>query len=220
MKFQFTQLAVIFVLVFTNFNCWGAECENWQSTHPEWIFCDDFESTLPLVGAGRYFEYNDNNGNFVVTNSAGFLNSRGIKTQWSTGQVAAGNISVGFGRNPSGYMNKGIRSSEDFTEIYYRMYLKNDLGWAGSPAKLSRATVITDSSWSQAMIAHLWSDGQNHLLIDPAGCINNSSVMCEGYNDFNNLNWLGKQSGPTEIFSTELSDQWFCIEAHVKLNSA
>ena len=33
------------------------ECENWQSSHPEWIFCDAFESNDPLVSNGRYFEY-------------------------------------------------------------------------------------------------------------------------------------------------------------------
>ena len=38
------------------------ECLDWQTAHPEWIFCDDFEDTSALVGTGRYFEYGDNQG--------------------------------------------------------------------------------------------------------------------------------------------------------------
>ena len=35
------------------------ECDDWQSLHPEWIFCDDFEDGTPLVREGRYFEHNN-----------------------------------------------------------------------------------------------------------------------------------------------------------------
>ena len=34
----------------------AAECQDWKTRHPEWIFCDDFETTAALVGTGRYFE--------------------------------------------------------------------------------------------------------------------------------------------------------------------
>ena len=48
---------------------YSQECENWQSDHPEWIFCDDFESDDPLVMAGRYFEYGNNDGDFKVVDN-------------------------------------------------------------------------------------------------------------------------------------------------------
>ena len=35
------------------------ECDNWQTLHPEWIFCDDFESDTAMVRYGRYFEHNN-----------------------------------------------------------------------------------------------------------------------------------------------------------------
>jgi hypothetical protein len=144
-----------------------------------------------------------------------------MQAHWQQDQVGAGGLKLGFGRNPNGYMNKGIRDNEDFREIWYRMMLKNEAGWQGSPAKLSRATVFTSSNdWSQAMIAHLWSDNAEHLLVDPASCVTGSTVNCVGYNDFNNLEWLGNLSGTTEIFSTNNSDQWFCVEAHVRLDDA
>lgn len=196
------------------------ECTGWQTAHPDWIFCDDFESTTPLVAQGRYFEHDDDDGEFVPVAGAGLGGSRGMRARWQVGEVGAGSLKLGFGRNPQGYMNKGIRSGEDFREIYYRMYLRNQPGWTGSPAKLSRATVFTSSSdWSQAMIAHLWSDSQEHLLIDPASCVDGSgNVLCQGYNDFAHLQWLGNQSGTTAIFATAQSGIWFCVEAHVRLN--
>jgi len=195
------------------------ECDGWQTSHPEWIFCDDFESTAPLVGDGRYFEYGDNDGDCAVVGGLGQGGSRGLRAIFQQGEVGAGGVKLGFGRNPVGYMNKGIRSGEDFREIWYRHYLKMEQGWQGNPAKLSRATVFAVPDWGQAMIAHLWSDGQERLLLDPASCVNGSGdVMCSGYNDFDNLDWLGNLSGVTAIFSTALSDTWFCIEHHVRLN--
>jgi hypothetical protein len=111
-------------------------------------------------------------------------------------------------------MDTGIRPGEDFREIYYRMMVKHGDGWMGSPAKLSRATVFTSANdWSQAMIAHLWSDANERLLIDPASCVQGSTVQCVGYNDFDSLQWLGNQSGVTPLFSTANAGQWFCVEA-------
>ena len=197
----------------------AAECQNWQTLHPDWIFCDDFESHNPLVGTGRYFEYDSDGGDFVVLAHMGLDGSKGMRALWQKTEVSAGGLKLGFGRNPSGYMNKGIRSGEDFREIYYRMYLKMQAGWQGNPGKLSRATVIAADDWSQAMIAHLWSDGRDHLLVDPVRCVdNNSQVKCLGYNDFSNMDWLGNQSGTTPIFDAGHDDRWYCIEAHVRLN--
>jgi hypothetical protein len=135
-------------------------------------------------------------------------------------EVGAGGMKLGFGRNPNSYMNKGIRESEDFREIYYRMYLKMQEGWEGNPAKLSRATVFTSSSdWSQAMIAHLWSDGNYHLLVDPVRCVDDAgNVKCIGYNDFSHMSWIGNKSGVTPIFDAEHDNAWYCVEAHIKLN--
>jgi len=98
------------------------------------------------------------------------------------------------------------------------VYMRNQTGWTGSSAKLSRATVFAGSNWSQAMIAHLWSSG-NYLLIDPAsGVDDNGNVVTTKYNDFDNLHWLGNKRGVTPIFSPQNADRWFCIEAHVRLN--
>jgi hypothetical protein len=197
------------------------ECQNWQSSHADWIFCDDFEDTGALVKQGRYFEYDDNAGDFIPKPGMGINGSRGMQVRWQAGEVGAGSIKLAFGKNPNAYMNKqNIRPADTFREIYYRMYLKMQSGWQGSPAKLSRATVFASANeWRQAMIAHLWSDDNERLLIDPASCVNASgAVQCTTYNDFNHLSWLGNKSGITPLFATSNSGRWLCVEAHVKLN--
>ncbi len=197
----------------------AGECTNWQQAHPEWVFCDDFEDGTALVRTGRYFEYDNNAGDFAPISGVGMNGSIGMRTIFQVGEVTAGSIKLGFGRNPIGYMNKGICSSEDFREIYYRMYLKMEDGWDGDPAKLSRATVFANANWGQAMIAHLWGNGAKQLLIDPASCVSpDNTVRCNTYNDFANLAWLGNRSGITPVFDISYSGRWFCIEAHVKLN--
>ncbi len=212
-------LAALFLTAMPAFSHAG-ECDNWQTLHPEWIFCDDFESSAPLVGPGRYFEHENNNGDFIVLNGVGLNNSKGMRNLWQKGEVNAGSIKLGFGRNPSRRMNTGIKSGQDFREIYYRMYLKMQSGWQGNPIKLSRATVIADSNWSQAMIAHIWGNpNQYPLIIDPVRCTDTSgNVLCSGYNDFSHMVWLGAQSGVTPIYDSQHDDRWYCVEAHVKLN--
>lgn len=195
------------------------ECAGWAIEQPDRFFCDDFESAGPLVARGRYFEYGDDEGDFVPLEGAGLRGSRGMRVKWEPGEVGAGGFKLGFGRTPNAYMDRGIRSDEDFREVYYRMYVKHQEGWQGSPAKLSRATVFTSADdWSQAMIAHLWSDAEERLLVDPASCVSGATVLCEGYNDFARLRWLGNRSGRTAIFSTGDSGRWRCVEAHVRLN--
>ncbi len=194
------------------------ECKDWQVPHPEWIFCDDFEDNTPLKRQGRYFEYDNDDGDFVIEDGVGLNGSRGMRARFQSGEVSAGALHLAFGRVPDAYFNKGIRPGEDFREIYYRVYMRNQAGWTGNPAKLSRATVLAGSNWSQAMIAHLWSSG-NYLLVDPAsGVDNNGNVVTTKYNDFDNLHWLGNKRGVTPIFSPQYADRWFCIEAHVRLN--
>jgi hypothetical protein len=69
------------------------------------------------------------------------------------------------------------------------------------------------------MIAHLWSDGQARLLLDPVRCVDSSdNPKCIGYNDFSNMDWLGNLSGVTPIFDTAYSGIWYCVEARLKLN--
>lgn len=196
-------------------------CPGGSAPNPNVLFCDNFESTGPLVAPGRYFEHGNNNGDFVPVNGVGVGSSRGMRGIFQAGEVDAGSLKLAFGRNPGSRMTNGIRVNEDFREIYYRMYLRMQTGWSGDPFKLSRATSIVGSNWAQAMIAHLWSDGNLRLLIDPARCVNptTSQPKCTTYNDFPNIDWLGNRSGTTQVFATANANRWYCVEHHVRLNT-
>lgn len=198
------------------------ECDNWEASHPEWIFCDAFEKDAPLVTRGRYFEYDGANGRFLRMDGAGIYGSQGMRAKWQQGDVNAGSLKLSFGRNPNSSMDKGIRSSEDFREIYYRIYLKHQSGWEGNPRKLSRATIfVSDNNWSQAMIAHIWEGSADTLGMDPVRCVDdNDQVKCTQYNDFAHMDWIGHKNGVTPVFSPAYSDKWLCAETHVKLNDA
>ncbi len=183
------------------------------------IFCDDFESEAPL--ADRYFEYDDNGGDFIRVKGAGRDSSAGMRVRWQQGEVDAGGLAKSFGRTPDNYIgNHASRPTENFKEIYWRMDVKMQSGWTGGgPAKFFRATTLANSNWAQGMMAHVWSDG-NYLSIDPASGIDvNGNLVSTHYNDFANLRWLGPKTGTTDLFSNANAGKWYCVIAHAKLNT-
>lgn len=183
------------------------------------FFCDDYETTAPL--SGRYFE--SSSSNFLPTNAVGTNGSRGLRAVFDVGTVSAGSIKKSFGRTPSSYIgNNAANPTQDYDEIYWRIDVRTQPGWQGGGGnKLSRATAFATSNWAQGMIAHLWSDGPSgRLTMDPASGIDlNGNLATTTYNDFPNLRWLGNKTGALDLFSTANSGQWFCVEAHIKLNT-
>jgi hypothetical protein len=82
---------------------------------------------------------------------------------------------------------------------------------------------MVSSSWSQAMIAHVWTGGRSneYLLIDPAsGTDTRGRLTTTKYNDFSNLRWLGRSKGNTLLFSGDNLGNWHCVEAHTRLNDS
>lgn len=192
-------------------------CPGGSNPNPNVIWCDDFEDSTPLDE--KYFEYDNDGGDFARVGGVGYGGSYGMQVVWQTGERNAGNIKRTFGRSP---VNSQSHSSTDFKEIYWRQYLKRKGGWTDNSYKLSRATIFAGSNWSQAMIAHLWgtSSSGDKLLIDPATGIDSSgNLVTTKWNDFANLRWLGIRLGVTPIFSEATSGEWYCIEAHAKLNT-
>ncbi len=192
------------------------------ATNPDTIWYDDFDSSEPL--AGRYLEYHSNGGEFVPITSESLGGSgQSMQVRWQVGEVDAGGLKKTFGRNPMEWGNTGVRSAENFREIYWRHYVKMQEGWTGQPSKLSRATSFSSSNWSQAMIAHIWNGSPTGLKTDPARGVNSDSqVVTTQYNDFDNLQWLGGKgagSSTAQVFDTAECGRWACVEGHVKLNT-
>lgn len=192
------------------------ECTDWQTRHPEWIWCDDFESDAAL--GNSYFEVNRSN-NFGVTTSGGAYGGNGaLMATFLPGTEEAGNVKLGFGRSP---VASKLATGRDFQEVYWRVYTKTSANWVGQPNKLTRATIFSGSNWSQAAISHLWEDRLDGLGLglDPVSGVSGSQVVTTRYNDFSNLRWLGKVNGTTQIYAPENRERWTCVEVRMKLNT-
>lgn len=199
-----------------------SQCFNCQNAPKGTIWCDDFEDATPLNQ--KYFEYNDNQGDFIKMDQVGRDHSRGMRVRWQQGEVGAGSLSKSFGKTPDTYIGKyAAHPTENFDEIYWRMDVMAQPGWiGGGPAKLSRALCLANSNWAQGLMAHLWSGGtkDEYLGMDPASGIGTDGVLkSTKYNDFNNLRWLGFKAGNIDMFSTGNAGRWFCVVGHVKLNT-
>ncbi|MEX2375104.1 MAG: Ig-like domain-containing protein [Dehalococcoidia bacterium] len=188
----------------------------------EWIWCDDFEANR----LASYFEYDEAGGDFTRVSSVGVSASSGMRARFGAGQQSAGSLKLAFGRTPQAYFDPVDTGDMDYREVYWRVFVRHQAGWIGGGGdKLSRATIFASpSTWAQAMIAHVWS-GQgatrDYLLLDPAsGTDEAGNLMTITYNDFANLRWLGAESSDTPIFDSEHIGEWYCIEAHVRLNDA
>lgn len=198
-----------------------SQCFSCKNAPVGTIWCDDFEEDIPF--SQKYFEYNNNGGDFVRLAKTGRDSSYGMRVKWQAGEVGAGSLSKSFGKTPDTYIGKNAaHPTETFDEIYWRMDVKSQSGWiGGGPAKLSRAMCLANSNWAQGMMAHLWSGGTNdwYLGMDPASGIGiDGTLKSTKYNDFNNLRWLGFKAGKTALYHENNSGKWFCIVGHVKLN--
>jgi len=199
-----------------------------QKGDPATILYDDFDQGNPI---DRYYEYNDNNGDFIPADYEKFgSRGRAMRARFQKGEVGAGVLMTFFGDNPAveaGKANLAPRRGERFNEVYWRFLLKHQRGWQGSPAKLSRATVIASPNWAQAAIAHHWAKG-DYLTLDPASGIRLASnpgekdtLVTTKYNDFPNLRWHGGNTpvGKFPIFSTAESAHWVTVECCFRLNT-
>lgn len=196
-----------------------AECSQPKA---EWVWCDDFEQDR----LAKYFEYTNANGNFMRTAGIGWNGSTGMRAHWVGGNTDAGSLHLGLGKVPSSYFQPVDGGTQNYRELYWRMYVRNQGGWLGGGAdKLSRAVVFASSNWAQAAIAHVWSGSSaadyNFLRLDPAsGTDAAGNLKATVYNDWDNLRWLGAQNGTLPLFDAAHVGQWYCVEAHAKLNTA
>jgi hypothetical protein len=185
-----------------------------------WIWCDDFDQDR----LASYFEVDDAGGRFSRVGGVGNAGSWGMRAHFAPGTSNAGALHAAFGRTPQQYFKPVDAGSADYRELYWRVYVKNQAGWTGGGGdKLSRATIFASStSWAQAMIANVWSASppdQVYLALDPAsGTDAQGNLRSTTYNDFPHLRWLGLAKSATPMFDAGHVGQWYCVEAHVRLN--
>lgn len=176
------------------------------------IWYDDFDDD------SKQDEYPEKHGEATMEQYFGAA-GKSLRMYYPKGKHGIGNRKVFFGDSPT-HLAKTIRRKETFTDIYWRIYVKHPRDWTGGgPAKLSRATSLVPPGWRQAMIAHVWSSGEE-LTLDPASGVRNGRVVTTRYNDFENLRWLGnKPTSRFKLHGSEGSGWWVCVEARAKLNT-
>ncbi|MFZ1654365.1 MAG: Ig-like domain-containing protein [Candidatus Moraniibacteriota bacterium] len=210
----------------------SGECpSNWKSLNPTWLWCDDFETDE----SASWF---DRNGatTFLRNASAAQSGSFGMRATYpaTTGVANAGDFKIAFGSAP---VTPKVDTADNtkYTEIYWRTFIKTSANWLpGTGAKFTRATGFVASDWTQSFITHWWdSSTSGVMMVDPASgvcrgglkpngttvCTNNT-VITSGWNDFNNLYWLGGDNGTLPVFANARANTWQCIEGHTKLNTA
>jgi len=180
------------------------------------IWCDDFE----VYRLGSYFEHGSPS-TFQRTATVGYAGSYGMKAVYTPGVPEVGNLKLAFGRNPDPtYIKPVDAGTADYREIYWRAYLRNSPDWTGGGGGgFTRATVLASASWAQAAMGHVFAPDGDALSLDPVrGTDADGNLVTTGYNDFDHFTWLGQARGVTPIFGTGYVGQWYCIEAHMKLN--
>lgn len=210
--------ALVFSLVLLPLGAHAAavECSNWQQQHPTWLWCDDFESDSSLEQ--NYFDLDRASGRLGVSTDAAFGGTGSLKGTYISSSSNAGSVKLSLGRTP---VAQKRYTDRDFSDIYWRFYMRTSTNWIGQPYKVTRAMIFSGSDWSQAAIGHLWEDSPNGqgLGLDPVSGVSGSQVLTSGYNDFSHLTWLGKANGTTQVYSAANRGKWNCIEVHMKLNA-
>ncbi len=177
---------------------------------PATIWYDDFNGPLKPYASGK---------SPLDENVALGRRGKSMLCLYEKGKRGIAGRQVFFGDSPT-YINKTVRRGEKFEEIYWRIYVKHQYGWKGSPDKMSRATSIVSSNWAQAMIAHVWSGQNSSLTLDPVRCVKGNQVLSKKYNDWQGMKWLGnKPASRFPIHATEESGYWVLVESRAKLNT-
>jgi hypothetical protein len=194
----------------------ATECDNYQTVHSQWLWCDSFESDADINT--NYFDVDRAGGRMTLSGDSPFDGSNSLQMQYVTGQVDSGSIKLSLGETPISPMHY---TNQKFDELYWRFYMKVSSNWVGQPYKVTRGIVFAGSNWSEAAIGHLWEDSDTSLGLglDPATGVVGSTVVTTQYNDFANLTWLGKYNGAFQMYAPANANKWTCIEVHMKLNT-
>ena len=194
----------------------ATECDNYQSAHSEWLWCDSFESDSAIDA--NYFDVDRAGGRMAISNEGPFDGSYSLKSTYAAGQQNAGSIKLSLGATP---VAPKRYTDKKFDELYWRFYMKTSSNWTGQAFKVTRGTVFTASDWRQAAIGHLWEDSETGvgMGLDPVSGVQGSTVVTTKYNDFNNMTWLGKKNGTFQMYAAANRDKWTCVEVRMKLNT-
>ncbi len=190
-------LSIISILCCLFFNpIIAGECDNWQTNHPQWIWCDDFEGEQNLNT--QYEDVSTSSGSFAAQNGDAYSGTYSLLQNYSQGQVDAGWI---IKVNNDGFND----------HVFMRWYHKFEEGFEGFPPKMGRLRYRDRSSWNTVFAVHCWLENDGTVCMD---------VSAENSSQANSSGWL-----PIALSDFTFSDaanigRWICFEMEVLVNTS
>jgi len=184
--------AIMIVMIFTLVK--SGESDNWQVNHPEWLWCDGFES-----GDALTVNYQDvsANGMSVATGEA-FEGTHSLRQAYTQGQVDAGWVCR---VNNNGFPD----------HVFMRWYHKFETGFLGFPPKMARIrNRLRSGDWSSPYAVHCWLENDGVLALDVAAA--NSTQA-------NSAGWLSIARTAFTFSEAKNIGKWICFEMEMKLNT-
>ena len=148
-KGNLTHITIFWGLTLCPFQIMASECDDWVATHPEWVWCDSFESDTPL--GSRYEDVSTKGLAQSTQDAMGGIAS--LRQTYTPGQVDAGWI---IKVKPESYPD----------HIFFRWHHKYGEGYTTFPPKMARAGYRQRSGSSQAVfMVHSWVEDSFPTLV-------------------------------------------------------
>jgi hypothetical protein len=172
----------------------AGECDNWQANHPDWLWCDGFESGNALT-----IDYQDVSTNgMTVTTGEAFEGTHSLRQSYTPGQVDAGWICR-------------VSSSGFPDHVFMRWYHKFETGFSGFPPKMARIRYrLRSGDWSSPYAVHCWLETDGVLALD---------VSATNSTQANNVGWLPIARTSFSFADAKNIGRWICFEMEMKLNT-
>ena len=169
----------------------AAECEDWKQHHPEWLWCDEFES-----GRALRETYEDvNTQGISLTDKDAYRGARSLMQRYEPGQVTAGWI---VKISKSGYPD----------HVFVRWYHGFGKGYDIFPPKMARIrSRRRESDWQDNYAVHVWMRGRNPIV----------DVYAKYSSQANSTGWLPVQVSDF-VFDKAAGKNWMRFEIEIKLN--
>lgn len=183
------------------------DCVDWQSEHPAWLWCDDFEN--PDTLADNYEDANLGEYRFKISSTDRYGGDTAIEQAYQTGQVDAGWINWFYADAAGGdYTDK----SPAQRDIYMRFYHKFEAGFEGMPPKMARIYRL-EPPWNKVIEMHLWVNTHSPELNIVADIKSPDSSFA------NDVDWF--TYGSDFLYSSPANiGRWVCLEMRLKNNTA
>ena len=186
-------LLILLTVLFPRFAFAVSDCDNYQTLHPEWDFCTDFETGWPP----DWDPSSDLSRTFVSTTMP-FQGTQSL--EW----VYLNNV------DSSGFTYKFL--SQNYTELYLRWYLRLSSNWVGTGCAggqcNTKGPIVNGSGFSLGSAVYHMQDSQN---------VNSPNYGIKTTKETNWDDTLIFQNVGTPV--TWQNDRWYCVESHVKLNT-